>query len=292
MNVTTTLADRNLEEQIFQWQRLDLDPLIKNVVDEAAQLLAGGRHLEAGALLEKAEAMRLAAGEAKTQPAQPDSRGSADLAGSQASDEQVLAQLASDLASGIANGIAKTLAGSIQNLQKHLVGETRRLSSSVDQKFEKLQATVERLLPLNERIEQVAEAVSAQRSAGLAIEQKYEQLTTATASLQEGDAQHQTAITALHGQMQDLSASVSGEIATISTKLNVHDQELSAFRSTLSDLSPGVAKLIERLDRQAGVIRYLHEAQAHRENTLDQLVEALTRLKPSHPAEAISEGQL
>ena len=290
--MTTTLADRNLEEQIFQLQKLELDPLVKHVVDEATQLLAEGRHLEAGALIEKAEAMRTAPGEGEAQPVRPDSRGSADLAGSEASGEQVVIQLASDLANGIANGIAKVLAGSIRNLQEHIVGETHRVHSSFNEKFEKLQATVERLLPLNEWIEQIAETVAEQRSAGLAMEQKHEQLSAATTSLQGVSAQHETAITALHGQMQDLSASVSGRIDTISTKLNLHDQELSGLQSTVSDLSPRVANLVERLDRQAGVIRSLHEAEAHREATLDQLIEALARLKPSHPPEAISEGQL
>ena len=51
------MLDRNLEEAIFQMQKLNTENGVKQLVEEAAQLFANGRHMEAGALLEKAEAI-------------------------------------------------------------------------------------------------------------------------------------------------------------------------------------------------------------------------------------------
>src|ERR1700686_1412274 len=51
------MTDRNLEEAIFQLQKLNTENGVKQLVEEAAQLFANGRHIEAGALMEKAEAM-------------------------------------------------------------------------------------------------------------------------------------------------------------------------------------------------------------------------------------------
>ena len=51
------MTDRNLEEAIFQLQKLNTENGVKQLVEEAAQLYAGGRHIEAGALMEKAEAI-------------------------------------------------------------------------------------------------------------------------------------------------------------------------------------------------------------------------------------------
>ena len=51
------MTDRNLEEAIFQLQKLNTENGVKHLVEEAAQLFANGRQIEAGALMEKAEAM-------------------------------------------------------------------------------------------------------------------------------------------------------------------------------------------------------------------------------------------
>ncbi len=52
------METQNLEEVIFQLQRFNLEPTVGRLVEEAAELYAGGRHLEARALVEKAEAMK------------------------------------------------------------------------------------------------------------------------------------------------------------------------------------------------------------------------------------------
>jgi hypothetical protein len=51
------MTDRNLEDAIFQLQKLNTENGVKKLAEEAAQLLANGRQIEASALMEKAEAM-------------------------------------------------------------------------------------------------------------------------------------------------------------------------------------------------------------------------------------------
>ena len=51
------MSVRNLEDEIFRLQKLDLQPEVASVVQEAAQALAAAKELEAEALIEKAEAL-------------------------------------------------------------------------------------------------------------------------------------------------------------------------------------------------------------------------------------------
>jgi len=47
------MQQQSLEESIYKFQRMNVDTGVKQVVEEAAQLFAVGRHMEAGALIEK-----------------------------------------------------------------------------------------------------------------------------------------------------------------------------------------------------------------------------------------------
>ena len=51
------MTDRNLEEAIFELQRRNTEDGVKRLAEEAARLLAEGRQIEAGAVMEKAEAI-------------------------------------------------------------------------------------------------------------------------------------------------------------------------------------------------------------------------------------------
>ena len=48
---------RDLEDEIFRIQKLNLDPQVTQVVEEAARALEAGSELEAEALVEKAAAL-------------------------------------------------------------------------------------------------------------------------------------------------------------------------------------------------------------------------------------------
>ena len=115
------MLDRNLEEAIFQMQKLNTENGVKQLVEEAAQLFANGRHMEAGALLEKAEAIMATRGTQllpsallRLRPAganhiKVEERGKVDERAKV--DEQAMAHMAGKLADGLSKILNRRFSG-------------------------------------------------------------------------------------------------------------------------------------------------------------------------------------
>jgi len=302
------MTDRNLEEAIYQLQKLNTENGIKQLVEEAAQLYSGGRHIEAGALMEKAEAMIAATAAGHPVPAAAHATVShSNASHSNASyavappaansskepergkiDEQFTAQIAGKLA----DGLAKILIGAFHELETHLVGESRKLSHSFQEQLERLQATVESLVQLQTKFEHLTEAISEQRSASVAITQKYDELVQTVTSLEQATSRHQSELGALRGETKDMSAMVGQQVDTLAARLGLHQEELTGLKTTVSDISRKVAGFVERLDRQAEVIRSLNDVQARRAAALDDVLGVLTRLKTPEQELVAAAGQI
>ncbi len=315
------MPDRNLEEAIFQLQKLNTENGVKQLVEEAAQLFANGRHIEAGALLEKAEAIIANRGAQTTtirpssapvglkEPNKLEERAKVDERTKV--DEQAMAHMAGKLA----DGLSKILTGAFQELERHIIGESRKISTSLEQQLERLQATVDSLMQLKVNLEQLTQAVTEQKSTSAAMGQKHDQVSAQVATLQENTARHETELGALRGETttlraetqalrvetgalraehQEFSAGIVKQMEGVSTRLGSHQEELAGLKYSVSDVSRKVAAFIERLDRQAEVIRALNETQVRRAAALDELLGVLTRLKA--PAESMvamaAAGQL
>jgi len=303
---------RNLEEAIFQLQKLNTENGVKQLVEEAAQLFANGRHIEAGALLEKAEAIMANRGThaAAIRPSSPpvgrsdqnkvEERGKVEERAKV--DEQAMAHMAGKLA----DGLSKILTGAFQELERHIIGESRKISTSLEQQLERLQATVDSLMQLKVVFEQLTETVTQQKAASAALGQKHDQVSAQVASLQETAARYETELGALRGETttlraetvairgetaalktetKDFSSTVTQQMEGVTARLGLHHEELAGLKSNISDVSRKVAGFIERLDRQAEVIRSLNETQVRRAAALDELLGVLTRLKA--PAESM-----
>src|ERR1700682_207908 len=117
------MTDRNLEEAIFQLQKLNTENGVKPLVEEAAQLFASRRHIEAGALMEKAEAM-IAAKSGKPVPGSSAPNLAAGHPERAKFDDQAMAHMAGRLA----DGLSKILTGAFEELERHVVGESRKIS--------------------------------------------------------------------------------------------------------------------------------------------------------------------
>src|SRR2546426_4432339 len=157
------MTDRNLEEAIFQLQKLNTENGVKQLVEEAAQLYAGGRHIEAGALMEKAEAMIAAAKSPSLSDLPQTAPAHANMHMERTkTDEQAIASMAGKLA----DGLAKILLGAFHELEVHLVGESRKLSASFEEQLARLQTTVDTVSQFKVKFDQLTEAVSGQRSSG------------------------------------------------------------------------------------------------------------------------------
>jgi chromosome segregation ATPase len=145
------------------------------------------------------------------------------------------------------------------------------LASAIDQRLDKLQATVESMQPVKERLDKLAEA-------GTAVQEKYEQLAATTASLQGADARHSEEIGALRLQVQELSAAMS-QIDDVCRRIEGQEREISTVNSTISELASRMAAAAARLERHAGAIRALYQGSQQRASALDQVVDALSRIK-------------
>jgi chromosome segregation ATPase len=298
------MTDRNLEEAIFQLQKMNTENGVKQLAEEAALLYADGRQIEAGALMEKAEAMIAAS---KGAVAHPAPQAAAVPASPRPERSKAEEQAIASMADKLANGLAKILLGAFQELEIHIVGESRRLSTSFEQQLTRLHTAVESLGQLKVRFEHLAESVSEQQTSGLAIGQKYDQLSAAVTSLQDASTRHETEIGALrseastlHGETAALrddakkfSTDISQQMDGLAARLGLQQEDLSGLKATVSDISRKVGGFGERLDRQAEIIRSLSDSQTRRAEVLDELLSVLTRLKtPVEPLAAAAAGHL
>lgn len=134
--VALATGERRLEDEIFHLQKLDLEPPVRQVVEEASQLFANGRHMEAAALIEKAEAMRSMASGAPPQR----TNGAADHTG----------PVVDSLVVNLARGLAEVLSKAVHEMEEHLAAETRALGRSIEQRLEAAAAAIERVAARHE----------------------------------------------------------------------------------------------------------------------------------------------
>jgi uncharacterized phage infection (PIP) family protein YhgE len=307
------MTDRNLEEAIFQLQKLNTENGVKHLVEEAAQLFANGRQIEAGALMEKAEAMMASEkghhvqqkpGAIASQPERP------KMEERLKTDEQAMASMAGKLA----DGLSKTLTNAFQELERHFVGESRKIATSFEQQIERLQSSVNSLAQFEIKFDHLKESVAQQGAAGVAVAQKYEQVAATVATLGETCGRHDNEIGAVRGEATALKAETTalrGETAVLrsdakdfatvivhqmdglATRVGLHQEELTGLTSKITDISRRVSGFIERIDRQGEVLRALNETQVRRAVALDELLGVLTRMKgPAETAVAMAAGQL
>jgi len=289
------MTDRNLEEAIFELQRLNTENGVKRLAEEAAQLFAQGRQIEAGAVMEKAEAM-LAVRSGK-----PPATGAASQANTPKTEERpkVDEQAMANMAAKLADGLSKILTGAFEELERHIVGESRKISTSFDQQLDRLQATVSSLEQLQAKSEHLSDAVSELRSSATATSQKQDQFSTSMAALQETSARHDKEIgslrgetTALRAEAKDYATVVAHQMDALSARLGLSQEDLTGLKSTVAEISRKVAGFGERLDRQGEVIRAITDSQAKRAVAFDELLAVLTRLKaPAETAIAAGAGQ-
>lgn len=289
------MTDRKLEEAIFELQKLNTEDGVKRLAEEAGRLFAEGRQIEASAVMEKAEAlMAVGAGKpislrgSSSDLTRPNSEERTKV------DEQAMANVAAKLA----DGLSKILTGAFEELERHIVGESRKISSSFDQQLNRLQVTVSNLEQLQAKFEHLSDAVSEVRSSATASNQKLDQLSTNTAALAETSARHDKDLGALHGETaalrneaKDYATVVAHQMDALSARLGLQQEDLTGLKSTVADISRKVAGYGERIDRQSDVLRGLTDSQTKRAVALDELLGVLTRLRaPAETAAAAAAG--
>jgi hypothetical protein len=264
MSAATIATERNLEERIFQLQRLDLDARLRQIVDEASHLCGEGRYIEAAALVEKADALWAAA-----------NGGSAPEPGSSSNDVAAIDQdWASRLVADVADGIGKVMIAAIQKLERRMTGEARRFADAFSGRLDQLQAMVESLQPLSGQIGQLVQA-------GLASQEIQEQWALTAASLQEADARHEAEIGALRTEVREGAAATSHRFDEVWGRVVGTEQEMGGVKSSLAEFASHVQASAGRLEQHAEVIRSLVRVHQERNAHLEQLADVLSRMKAS-----------
>lgn len=199
-----------------------------------------------------------------------ESNGSKPLAsnGNATAVSEATAGVASGLANDLARDIATCLGDALESMQSHLAGQTENYNVALQQKVERLQATINDVKYLWGPVEQLLAAVSDQRKTSLALIERFDQLTATVVSLKESDTRRNAEIEA-----------VRVENSQVRTALAAHVEELAALKSTATVATSRVAGIVEILDRQEKVLRELHQVEASRAAALERVFTDLIQAK-------------
>ena len=255
------MTDRSLEDAIFHLRRSNPDQGVQKVVDEAAKLMAQGRQIEAGALIEKAEAMSGANG-------RPEENGHVEENGRP--HEKVMSRINEKLAASL----AEVLASAFRELEQHMMDEGRKLTQSFHHQIDKLQTTVESLGALKESLAQLAETVSQNKAASPSQEQ-YSKLAAEVMELHKAEGRQDSDI-----------ADVRQKTAEMASEITRHQAELTTLKAAVSERSEKIASMIETIDKQSEVIRTLNEAETRRAAALEQALGVFAQLSTPLKARA------
>ena len=269
-NTTDPAAERRLTEEVFRLQVAEEVFRLQKADRESSK-----RHAEAAVGLD-AERHPFEAGRA----AEGDRSETEESRSSDSAFNEAIRELAlGPLVDRVAYGLAKVLVVAVRELENHIAGETRKVGDTVGRRLDTLQGSFQEL----------TEAVSEQRSKSLVVEEKCQQLAAATASLKESDARQEAGLEALRSEAREFSTLVSERIDVLFKELGVQQEDIAAIKSMLSGFSSRVDAFVERLDKQADVLRSMCSTYSQRETELEQLVDGLARLR-AYPAPAVTNG--
>jgi chromosome segregation ATPase len=205
----------------------------------------------------------------------------------------------------IAFGIARGLVVAVKELEQHIASETRKVGDAVDRRLDALQTSLQeltRFVAEQQTLNNVVQVQLENLTAGLresgarqtaAVEtlriettaastSANERIGAAVAAQRESDQRRQE-------EMAALSKLLLERIESLCRDLDVQQEDLAAIKATLGTFSTRTDALVERLDRQAEVVRSMYTAYSQRETELEQLVDGLARLR-AFPAPMPSNG--
>jgi len=255
-------TDQVLQDEIIHLQKRDLALETRHLVEEATQLLAEGREMEARALVEKAQAI--------TGNCAQNGTVLAAVCNGAAAAAPVESRISSRISSRLALDVSASLTQAIEDLQHYFQGQMSEAVASLEGR---LNQAGEELCALKQKLER-AEQEQAARST--ASREQWDRLSASITSLEETDRAH-------WDESQQLSRNVSGALETISSRVIAHEERFDALDRVLQDLSPKVHSAIEQIDRHTEMFRSMHERQAHRAAALNEVLDSIARLRETRP---------
>jgi hypothetical protein len=179
-----------------------------------------------------------------------------------------VADVTAGVAAGLANDLARCLGDALEGMQTHLAGQTETFNLALQQKVERLQATINDVKYLWGPVEQLLAAVADQRKTSIALIERFDHLTATVVALKESDARRNAEIEAFRAENRE-----------IRTAIAAHFEELAALKTTVTDATRRASGFVEILDWQEKVLRELHQVETSRAAALERVFTDLTQAK-------------
>jgi chromosome segregation ATPase len=257
-------TEQLLQESIIDLQKHNLSVETRRLVDEAAQLLAGGRDMEARALVEKAQALNAPA-------LQPETNGVTKSNGpmpAERTEDSLISRISNRLALGITNAISEAM----EELQRTFGSQMTAVARSLEDRL------AEAFPPWQQRLEILEQDRTA---ASGEAQERWESLSASVGALQEAGIAGRL-------EAEQRSRAVSAELERISARVTAQEERLEAWKQLVQDLTSKVTSIAEKIDRHTDLFRSMQERQAQRAAALNAVLDGIAKLREPrlHPDEA------
>ncbi len=230
-------TDQLLQEAIISLQKRDLCAETRHLVEEAAQLLAGGRDIEARALVEKAQAIAVTESRTKTNGAPEPDRPTAG--------DRTAQTIISRVSSRLAEGISTVLTEAVQELHVNFGAQINDVASSLEGRLAEITARLTVLPGLNHRVDRIEET---DRSRQAEAERFSRNVAAALETVTSRVAAQEERLQAITSLVQDVSSKAVALAEQIDHQTRVvrSIQERQTQRAAaLNAVLEGIAKLRE-----------------------------------------------
>jgi hypothetical protein len=265
-------ADQRLQDAIIDLQKCDLNTETRHLVDEAAQLLASGRDIEARALVEKAQAVAV--------PRVPSKANGSMPAQSPITKERMAETIISRLSSRLAQQISSALNDAVEELRGDFDARMHESAAAVESRLGEITSSLQAVSDLQGRVDRMEQEASASATEAQGHSQR---LDASITSLQEADQARKT-------EFDQFSRDVSGEIEKISLRLSSQEETQRVFASLVQEFSSKVLSLTERVEGQTRLVRSIQERHAQKAAALHDVLDGIAKLREAYPLANTAEA--
>jgi len=249
------LTEKSLSEAVILLQRQELAPETREIVEEAARLLAEERESEARALIEKAEALAALHHSAKAAAEEAPRQVEATAAPS-------LQAIVSPIAARLTEGFTSLLTGVLEDIHSYAGSQIQAAGQHFQQHIDELDAAICDLVVVGERL---------QEQAG--------EHQTRLAALQESDQEQTEAIHSVIRVADELSSNLVEQVEASASRFLSVEERVGVLEQFAQEMPNQISAFAARLDGQNETLRLLQQRQANRVSTLNDVLDSLSRLR-------------
>lgn len=274
------LSEQDLSETVIALQRRNLTDETRQVVDEAARLLADGRESEARALVEKADAL-----------AGQEDAGHSTITTSGRSVPAPEALIA-PLAARLAEGFTSLLTSVVKDLYQYTAGQVQAATEGLENHIEELDAALDDVVSVAERLDQRANdqqtSLSEIRDAHGSMHGAQGEMWEAIQSLQLTSHEQQESLAGLTSAKDELARQVSSQADGAAARFMTLEERMDLLDRVVEQMPSQVSDILARLDNHTEALRLLEHRHARRVSTLNEVLDSLGRLKEPESLAAVA----